>query len=79
MEGKTATEAEEKNTAHYLWKVIMWRVGPTNMLLNLKGFLLSRYVSHIRDFFFTFSGPYIVIYLRNKDQQDALLLFNLFK
>ena len=23
MEGKTATEAEEKNTAHYLWKVIM--------------------------------------------------------
>jgi len=31
MEGKPATEAEEKNTAHCLWKVMMWRVDPKNM------------------------------------------------
>jgi len=51
MEGKTATEAEEKNTAHFLWKVIRWRVDPTNMLLNLKGLLLSRYATPIKVFF----------------------------
>jgi len=28
---------------------------------------------------FTFCGPCVVIYLRNKDQQDALLFLNLFQ
>ena len=28
---------------------------------------------------FTFCGPCIVIYLRNKDQQDALFFLNLFQ
>ena len=31
------------------------------------------------DILFTFSGPCIVIYLRNKDQQDALFFLNLFQ
>jgi hypothetical protein len=31
------------------------------------------------DILFTLNGPYIVIYLHNKDQQDAFFFLNLFQ
>jgi hypothetical protein len=67
--GKRKSRKKNKIINTLLAKSISER-GRMDIRKQLRLFILFIYSRPIP--FFTFSGPCIVIYLRNKDQQDAL-------